>query len=159
MRLRRAGWRIWRLDAEMTLHDAAMTRFGQWWRRTARAGYAAAEGAAMHGAARLSATASTRPAAPCSGGWRCRSRRCSARSGRPWALLLLLAYPAQILRLSRREGWARATFLTLGKMPEAQGALSYAWRRLRGGPGRPHRVQVSWLQTFKTWLTKRRSLF
>ena len=28
-----AGWRILRVDAEMTLHDAAMTRFGQWWRR------------------------------------------------------------------------------------------------------------------------------
>ena len=26
VRLRAAGWRIWRLDAEMTLHDAAITR-------------------------------------------------------------------------------------------------------------------------------------
>ena len=34
VRLRAAGWRIWRLDAEMTLHDAAMTRFGQWWQRS-----------------------------------------------------------------------------------------------------------------------------
>jgi len=32
-RLRAAGWRVVRLPAEMTLHDAAMTRFGQWWRR------------------------------------------------------------------------------------------------------------------------------
>ena len=37
VRLRAAGWRIWRLDAEMTVHDAAMTRFGQWWRRAIRA--------------------------------------------------------------------------------------------------------------------------
>ena len=36
LRLREQGWKIWRLDAEMTVHDAAMTRFGQWWRRTAR---------------------------------------------------------------------------------------------------------------------------
>src|SRR5262249_13947583 len=36
VRLRAAGWRIWRLDAEMTLHDAAMTRFAQWWWRTVR---------------------------------------------------------------------------------------------------------------------------
>ncbi|MEM9139196.1 MAG: glycosyltransferase, partial [Pseudomonadota bacterium] len=35
VRLRAAGWRVWRLDAEMTLHDADMHRFGQWWRRTA----------------------------------------------------------------------------------------------------------------------------
>ena len=28
VRLRSAGWKIWRLGEEMTLHDAAMTRFG-----------------------------------------------------------------------------------------------------------------------------------
>ena len=49
VRLRRAGWRIMRLDAEMTLHDAAMVRFGQWWRRNVRAGHAYAEGAWLHG--------------------------------------------------------------------------------------------------------------
>jgi GT2 family glycosyltransferase len=31
LRLRQRGWKILRVDAEMTLHDAAMTRFGQWW--------------------------------------------------------------------------------------------------------------------------------
>jgi glycosyltransferase involved in cell wall biosynthesis len=49
VRLRHAGWRIQRLDAEMTLHDAAMTRFSQWWRRAVRSGHAYAEGAAKHG--------------------------------------------------------------------------------------------------------------
>lgn len=49
VRLRQAGWRIYRADAEMTLHDAAMTRLSQWWRRSMRAGYAYAQGAAMHG--------------------------------------------------------------------------------------------------------------
>ena len=39
VRLRAAGWRIMRLDAEMTLHDAAMTRIGQWWNRAVRGGY------------------------------------------------------------------------------------------------------------------------
>lgn len=38
-RLRRAGWSIRRVDAEMTRHDLAMTRFGQWWRRQVRTGY------------------------------------------------------------------------------------------------------------------------
>jgi len=51
VRFRAAGWRIWRLDAEMTLHDAAMTRFAQWWRRSLRAGYAYALGAHLHGRA------------------------------------------------------------------------------------------------------------
>lgn len=48
-RLRQAGWKIRRLDAEMTLHDAAMTRFGQWWKRNQRAGHAYAESYALHG--------------------------------------------------------------------------------------------------------------
>ena len=50
VRLRAAGWRIWRLDAEMALHDAAMTHFGQWWHRAIRGGYAYAQGAYLHGA-------------------------------------------------------------------------------------------------------------
>lgn len=49
VRLRQQGWKIYRLDAEMTLHDAQMTRFGQWWKRSLRAGHAYAEGAYLHG--------------------------------------------------------------------------------------------------------------
>ena len=50
-RMRAAGWRILRLDAEMTLHDAAMTRMAQWWQRARRAGHTYAEGVALHGSA------------------------------------------------------------------------------------------------------------
>src|SRR5690606_37304503 len=42
-RIRQLGWRIWRIDRDMTVHDAAMTRFGQWWQRNRRNGYATAE--------------------------------------------------------------------------------------------------------------------
>jgi glycosyltransferase involved in cell wall biosynthesis len=49
VRLRRQGWTVHRIDEEMTRHDAAMTRFGQWWRRAVRSGYASAEGRALHG--------------------------------------------------------------------------------------------------------------
>jgi glycosyltransferase involved in cell wall biosynthesis len=49
LRLRQRGWQIRRLDVEMTLHDAAMYRFAQWWKRSLRAGHAFAEGAARHG--------------------------------------------------------------------------------------------------------------
>ncbi len=38
-RLRGQGWTIWRVDAEMTRHDIAMTRFRQYWRRHYRSGY------------------------------------------------------------------------------------------------------------------------
>ncbi len=51
VRLRQAGWTIHRIDAEMTWHDAAITRFGQWWKRNVRAGHAYAQGNFMHGAA------------------------------------------------------------------------------------------------------------
>lgn len=37
-RLRAAGWRIMRLDAAMTTHDAQLHRFGQWWSRAIRSG-------------------------------------------------------------------------------------------------------------------------
>lgn len=39
MRLQKAGWKVIRADAEMTLHDAAMARFWQWWKRAVRGGY------------------------------------------------------------------------------------------------------------------------
>ena len=49
-RLRQNNGVVLRIDAEMTLHDIAMTRLRQFWKRSERAGYAFAEGAAMHGA-------------------------------------------------------------------------------------------------------------
>lgn len=39
-RLREKGWKVFRIDAEMTIHDSAMTRFAQWWKRSVRSGYA-----------------------------------------------------------------------------------------------------------------------
>lgn len=47
-RLRRAGWGIRRIAREMTRHDVALHRFGAWWKRHARGGYAYAHGAALH---------------------------------------------------------------------------------------------------------------
>ncbi len=49
VRLRQQGWKIRRIDADMTIHDAAMSKFSQWWKRSIRGGWAMAEGAAMHG--------------------------------------------------------------------------------------------------------------
>ncbi len=52
LRLRRDGYRVFRLDAEMTMHDAQMDRFSQWWRRQVRAGHAYAEACWLHGRSR-----------------------------------------------------------------------------------------------------------
>lgn len=49
VRLRAAGHSIECLPVDMTLHDVAMSRFGQWWIRSVRAGYAFANGALLHG--------------------------------------------------------------------------------------------------------------
>lgn len=136
VRLRREGWRIHRLDHEMTLHDAAMTRFSQWWRRTVRSGHAFAAGAWLHGA-------------PPESLWVWETRRSWFWGGLlplsiafaviglgPWAALLALAYPLQWLRLFRRNGSASlSTFLVIGKFAEALGALKFHIARLRGVAG------------------------
>ncbi|MGF1479058.1 MAG: glycosyltransferase family 2 protein [Cyanophyceae cyanobacterium] len=49
IRLRNRGWKIQRLNVDMTLHDAAMTKVSQWWKRSIRGGWAIAEGVAMYG--------------------------------------------------------------------------------------------------------------
>lgn len=50
-RMRAAGWRLARIDAEMTRHDAAIHGFAAYWRRGIRSGWAYAEGAATYEAA------------------------------------------------------------------------------------------------------------
>ncbi len=48
LRLGKAGWRLERLPVAMTRHDAAMTRFSQWWRRAVRSGHGFAQVGALH---------------------------------------------------------------------------------------------------------------
>lgn len=136
VRLRQKGWRIHRLDREMTLHDAAMTRFSQWWKRAVRSGHAFAEGAWLHGA-------------PPERHWVRETRRiwvwavflplsiglAIAILGAWWALLWLV-YPLQWLRLFWRYGSARSsTFMLIGKFAEAWGAIKFHISRLRGVAG------------------------
>jgi glycosyltransferase involved in cell wall biosynthesis len=138
LRLRAAGWKIMRLDAEMTLHDAAISRFSQWWRRQQRSGFAFAEGAALHG--HLPERY-----------WVWELRRaviwglvipliCAALlpfGG--WESLMWLIFPAQILRLFSRGGprptrerAVIAVFQMLGRFPEAQGWMKFKLQRWLG---------------------------
>lgn len=141
VRLRLAGWSIHRLDAEMTLHDADMHRFGQWWRRNVRNGHAFAEGSAMHGKGPDRHWAK------------------ETRSNWFWglifplivlaiawptygaSLLLLGMYPLQafrIFRYARNRGWATrssiyyAIFCVLSKFPQTIGQLIYKIRSMQG---------------------------
>jgi glycosyltransferase involved in cell wall biosynthesis len=142
VRLRAQGWRVWRLGEEMTLHDAAMMRFGQWWKRAVRAGYAFAEGAALHGARpeRHGVRESLR-AWFWGLGLPLVAAVCVALVG-PAGLWTFAAYPLQVVRLalrgdrSRRENWWIALFLVVGKFPEMLGQLQFLARCLLGGRSR-----------------------
>ena len=139
VRIRAAGWGVRRLDADMTWHDAAMSRWGQWWQRTKRAGHAFAEGAALHGAPPERHGVAQRRRALLWGLLLPTAALLPALTGAHASLLLLLAYPVQVLRLALRPdaatraadaAWLRAFFLVLGRFPEAAGVLLYHWRRL-----------------------------
>jgi GT2 family glycosyltransferase len=142
IRLRAEGWRIWLLPEDMTLHDAAMTRFGQWWRRAMRAGYGCLQGALLHGGPPeyhcLRALASAwwwglaLPTAILllAGVWD------------PWFLALLAIYPAQVVRLARRsarrsgESWSEALFLVLSRFPHLVGQAACVMHLCLGRRGR-----------------------
>lgn len=49
IRLRHQGWKVWRIDQNMAVHDIDMHQFSQWWKRSVRGGWAVAEGEAMYG--------------------------------------------------------------------------------------------------------------
>lgn len=48
-RMRLLGYRVERIDREMTVHDANIVRASQWFKRTKRSGHAFAEHALLHG--------------------------------------------------------------------------------------------------------------
>jgi glycosyltransferase involved in cell wall biosynthesis len=147
LRMGRHGWRFLRIDAPMTRHDANMGRFGQWWRRANRAGYAAASHVARHGTGALP-------------GNRAQVRRMLLWGAIfPAVILLMLAlaladgrfaiaallgialYPLQWLRLARAErrhcSNARQTLQIGGlrllhQFAALSGLIDYRWDRLRG---------------------------
>ncbi len=134
LRLRQAGWGIERLDHEMTMHDANILRFGQWWTRSRRTGHAFAEGAHLHGR-------------PPDRHWVRETRRALfwglglpivalglfATAPFVAGLLPLMLYPAQVLRLAvKTKDWGLAVFSVLGKFPEALGVIKFYRNRLFG---------------------------
>lgn len=139
VRLRAAGWTIWRIDAEMTWHDAAMTRLGQFWSRARRAGHAWAEGAVLHGAPpERHCVSEVRRALFWGAGVPLIILVCGFMI-HPAALVLFAIYPLRALRFALREGvtreaWERAWLLSIGKFAEAAGVIEYHLRRLARRP-------------------------
>lgn len=142
VRLRSRGWKVWRLSHHMGLHDAQMTRFSQWWRRSVRAGHAYAEGVVLQG---------NSPE---------RHWLRESRSIWLWGLILPLlavslvgwtggvsvlvfsvAYCLQIYRIYRHmndrqlaseDSLLYAIFCMLAKFPQLQGQLLFHGNRFRG---------------------------
>ena len=113
-RMRRLGWTIERLDAEMTLHDADMTRFGQWWQRNVRSGYATAEAYHRRG--------THEP-----------ELRRKVLSNALWSLPpAWLLWPILWLRVQRKSGKLYASHIVAGKLPHLAGQLKF-WRNQRRG--------------------------
>jgi GT2 family glycosyltransferase len=131
VRLRAAGWHVWRLETDMAVHDAGMTRLGQWWRRMQRSGYAFAQGAYLHGAPpeRHGVWESLRA-------WMwalCLPAGCLAAGllFPPWGWAAWLIYPLQFLRQTLRnrgsmgERMALALFQLLSRFAEALGQIKF----------------------------------
>jgi len=140
-RLRLNGWKIYRLCHDMTLHDAAMTKFAQWWMRSVRSGHAYAQGFDMYG----------------KGSERYNFRECSkiwlwalvipllittlifVRS--KFFLFMLLLYGIQAIRIhltlknkipNARHRFIYAISMVIVKFPELIGQLIYIRKKLLG---------------------------
>ena len=109
-RIRGEGWRILRADGDMTIHDAAMTRFTQWWQRNRRNGYAVAESLTRRGNRRI-----------------LREVVSNVVWSMPPAWLL---WPVLWTKVCLRRGALRASYITLAKLPQFQGHCDY-WRKRR----------------------------
>ncbi|AFY35646.1 glycosyltransferase family 2 protein [Calothrix sp. PCC 7507] len=140
VRLRQAGGRILRIDAEMTLHDAQITRLSQWWKRSLRGGHAYAEGSWLHGAAperhwvresqRIWFWGLLLPFLAIAAVWSTKGLS---------ILLLLLAYTFLAYRvyqntrqrgLNTREAISYSLFCVLDKFPQLQGQIQFHLSRL-----------------------------
>lgn len=129
LRLRKAGWSIWRIDQPMTIHDAAMHRFGQWWLRAVRSGSGYAQAWLV---TRGFSTPLYRREILRALVWAVAVPAIGIAAALATAPVALLVVPAiwglQLARLSIRHGWAKGKLLLLGKLAEAQGIVRFALR-------------------------------
>ena len=138
VRLRAAGWRIWLLDDEMAVHDAAMKRFGQWWRRAMRGGYAFAQGAYLHGGSPDRHFVWEARRAWLWGIWLPLVCLLSTILFSPWGWSIWLIFPLQVLRLIIRangpvaDRTVLAFFQVLARFPEGLGQIRFMRDRVCG---------------------------
>jgi cellulose synthase/poly-beta-1,6-N-acetylglucosamine synthase-like glycosyltransferase len=152
MRLRKRGWRLRRIAAEMAFHDADLTRFGQWWTRTRRSGHGFGEMAFLHPDARNPNWPRTVRSIFAWGGVMPAMLALAivfALAFTPWwwiaVGLLLIPWPLRMAQLAKRQARrglsprvARASgiLLMLGKLPQFLGLIGYHLDRLSGRASR-----------------------
>lgn len=110
-RMRNLGWHIQHIDVPMTLHDLAITRFSQYWRRSQRAGYAFASVSA-----RFRGTSDPF--------WDDEARR-NRQRGLFWLISPILALAASIALFSL---WPFTLWLLLLGALAARTAWQYRWK-------------------------------
>lgn len=138
LRLRKAGAMARRLPLKMTSHDANITRFSQWWRRTLRAGHGFAEVGRRHGdhfvaeRRRAWVYGFGLPLVALFGvawlGWIASLGVAAIYGLSWWRTAKGLERNGQKPAEARRHG----AFYTLAKLPHLLGMLLYHIRRLRG---------------------------
>jgi cellulose synthase/poly-beta-1,6-N-acetylglucosamine synthase-like glycosyltransferase len=152
MRLRKRGWKLRRIDAEMTLHDAAITRLRQWWNRTRRSGHGFGELAYLHPDSKYPNWRRTVRSIVAWGGLMPSAFLVALlfalRAGlASWLapLLLLAPWPLRMIQLARRQrqrglSWkvacASGILLMLGKVPQFFGLIGYHLDRATGHASR-----------------------
>lgn len=137
VRMRRSGLGIERLPMAMTRHDANMTRFSEWWRRTVRSGHGFAQVGHLHPdhfrpeRRRVWLYGLVLPLVALMG---------LALVGKVAVLAVAALYVMSWLRTTLslirmdqapKEAILHAFFLTLSKFPNLIGMLTYYWRRWR----------------------------
>jgi len=145
LRLAKAGWGLERLPEPMTRHDAAMTRFSQWWQRAVRAGHAFAQIGRMNPQhfrperRRIMIYGVVLPLVALAG--IILALTGTVLAGLLLTLAVVTAYELSWLRTVQglmREGlpalqaMRHALLLTISKFPNLIGALTYHKRRLQG---------------------------
>jgi GT2 family glycosyltransferase len=136
IRLQERGWKIWRLDSEMTLHDAAIYHMSQWWQRCKRSGYGNLRLSAMHRRSNyapakkelvsIAIHAALIPAIALLGFWQ------------PVFFGVIALYPIQMARIAVRRGagakesWEYGFLIIMSKFPLFLGMLAFAWDAIRG---------------------------
>ncbi|WP_120716547.1 glycosyltransferase [Tsuneonella amylolytica] len=132
-RLRTAGWKIWRLDCPMTVHDADMHRFRQWWLRTVRGGFGYAQ---VWDRTRLTPRPLYARSLARALFWTLGVIVLAILLASLFGPRALLAAPiiwfVQWVRLSMRTDPREAGLLVVGKIAETVGAGRFLMSRLRG---------------------------